>query len=265
MASAKVYAIGLFFFIGVCIIFAMLMQLNINWDTWRIATCMPDECFCEQIHHDETIRQPANTWSSMMFALVGILIAVHAVISLNDQQKLSRMFALILSFALIFIGIGSAFYHASMTFWGQFADVGSMYLLATFMLVYAWLRLFNLEINLSVILYLLMNSVLFALLYFFPETRRGAFAIVLLLGIGFELYYATSHKLSLKRYWFNYGLLLFAIAYAIWTVDNNRLLCVADSLLQGHAIWHIFGAVSSGMLYLYYASEIQESLPHADE
>ncbi len=259
MTISKPYAMGLLVFVGICVAFAMLMQLNINWDTWRVATCMPDGCFCEQIRLDEIIRQPANTWSSMMFTLVGILIAVHAFSQLGHSQKLSRLFALILSFALIFIGIGSAFYHASMTFWGQFADVGSMYLLASFMLVYAWLRLFNLPIRLSAILYLLMNSVLFVLLFFFPETRRGAFAIILLLGIGFELYYATVHMPDLERYWFNYGLLIFALAYGIWTVDNNGMLCVADSLLQGHAIWHIFGAVSSGMLYLYYASETQES------
>lgn len=259
MTISKPYAVGLFVFVGICVAFAMLMQLNINWDTWRIATCMPDRCFCEQIRVDEIIRQPANTWSSMMFTLVGILIGVHAFRQLGHSQKLSRLFALILSFALVFIGVGSAFYHASMTFWGQFFDVGSMYLLASFMLVYAWLRLFNLPIHLSTILYLLMNSVLLVLLYFFPETRRGAFATVLILGIGFELYYATVHKPAIKGYWFNYGLLLFAIAYAIWTLDNNLVLCVADSLLQGHAVWHIFGAVSSGMLYLYYASETQES------
>lgn len=259
MTISKNYALGLIIFIGICVIFAALMQLNINWDTWRVATCMPDNCFCEQVRFGDTIRQPANTWSSMLFTLIGILIAGHGLTQLSEGQKLSRLFALILSFALIFIGVGSAFYHASMTFWGQFADVGSMYLLVSFMLIYAWLRLFQLQVNLSAVLYVVINIALFTLLYFFPETRRSAFAIVLLLGIGFELYYAVFRKPVLKRYWFNYGLLLFAIAYAIWTVDNNRMICVAESLFQGHAIWHIFGALSSGMLYLYYASETQES------
>lgn len=217
MTISKQYAMGLLVFIGICVAFAMLMQLNINWEIWRVATCMPDGCFCEQIRLDETIRQPANTWSSMMFTLVGILIAVHALRELDESQKLSPLFALILSFALIFIGVGSAFYHASMTFWGQFFDVGSMYLLASFMLVYAWLRLFHLPINLSAILYLLMNSVLFVLLYFFPETRRGTFAIVLLLGIGFELYYATARKPDLKRYWFNW---LAHFCAGLWYLDG---------------------------------------------
>lgn len=259
MTFSKHYRIAIVVFIGICLAFASLMQLNINWDTWQIATCMPDNCFCEQIRYDDTIRQPSNTWSSMMFVFIGVLIAGHALGQNYSQQKLSLTFAFILSLALIFIGLGSAFYHASLSFWGQFADVGAMYLLASFMLVYACLRLFDLSVNLSAMLYIILNIALFTVLYFIPESRRSVFALVLVLGIVLELYYARSRKPIIKGYWFNYGLLLFAIAYAIWIADNTRMMCVADSLFQGHAIWHIFGAVSSGMLYLYYASETQES------
>lgn len=231
------------------------MSQNIDWDTWRLATCMPDGCFCEAVRPDETIRQPSNTWSSMAFALVGLLTAGNALSQGNHPRRLSLLFAIIFSISLIVIGVGSAFYHASMTFWGQFIDVGGMYLLVSFMLVYAWMRLYHLSIEISTFLYLVINIILFGLLYFIPESRRSLFAIVLLAGIGFELYYAISRKADIKRYWFNYGLLLFAVAYGIWITDNTGLLCDADSLLQGHAIWHILGAVSSGMLYLYYASE----------
>lgn len=259
MQLSKQNILPILIFTGICLIFGFIMSQNINWDTWRIATCMPDECFCEAIHYDETIRQPSNTWSSMVFTLVGLLVAGHALSQIDDKRKLSMIFALIFSIALIVIGIGSAFYHASMTFWGQFVDVGGMYLLVSFILVYAWMRLYRLSTATGAILYTGINIILFTLLYFIPETRRSLFAIVLIAGIGFELYYAISRKSEIKRRWFNYGLLLFAVAYSIWTLDNTGTFCTADSLIQGHAIWHILGAVSSGMLYLYYFSETQES------
>lgn len=246
-------------FTGICLIFGFIMSQNINWDTWRIATCMPDECFCEAIRYEDTIRQPSNTWSSMAFTLIGLLVAGHALTQIDSQRRLSTIFALIFSIALIIIGVGSAFYHASMTFWGQFVDVGGMYLLVSFMLIYAWMRLYGLSTTTGAILYPGINIILFASLYFFPETRRSLFAIVLLTGIGFELYYAISRKPEIKRTWFNTGLLLFAVAYGIWTLDNNGTFCTADSILQGHAIWHILGGVSSGMLYLYYFSETHEN------
>lgn len=259
MTTSKKYFLPTLIFTGICLIFGFIMSQNINWDTWRIATCMPDECFCEAIRTDETIRQPSNTWSSMAFTLVGLLVAGQALSQIDDKRELSMMFALIFSIALIVIGIGSAFYHASMTFWGQFVDVGGMYLLVSFMLIYAWIRLYGLSTATGAILYLGINTILFALLYFVPETRRSLFAIILLVGIGFEIYYVMSRKPEIKRRWFNTGLLLFAVAYGIWILDNNGTFCTADSLLQGHAIWHISGAVSSGMLYLYYFSETQES------
>ncbi len=255
MQSIKQNSLPILIFIGICFIFGVIMSQNIDWDTWRLATCMPDECFCEAVRANETIRQPSNTWSSMAFTLVGLLIAGHALSELDSQRRLSLSFAMIFSIALIIIGIGSAFYHASMTFWGQFVDVGGMYLLVSFMLVYAWMRLYQLPITTGMILYAGINIILFGLLYFIPDTRRSLFAIVLIAGIGFELYYAISRKPDITRYWFNSGLLLFAVAYGIWITDNTRFICVADSLLQGHAIWHILGALSSGMLYLYYASE----------
>lgn len=259
MNNTKIWlpALSIFFILLISLLF--ISSLNINWEMWRIATCMPDNCFCEMIRFDKTVRQPANTWSSMIFTLVGLCIAAHALNRITSTHQLSKSLALILSAALILIGLGSAFYHASLTFWGQFIDVGSMYLLATFMLVYAWQRLYAIPITISTILYISFNISLFALLYLIPETRRSLFAIVLLLGISFELYYVTFRRPLLKRYWFNYGLLLFAIAYGIWILDNNSIFCVEGSLFQGHAIWHIFGAISSGMLYPYYFSEPAES------
>jgi dihydroceramidase len=48
---------------------------------------------------------------------------------------------------------------------------------------------------------------------------------------------------------------LLTVAYVIWILDNTRLVCFENSLLQGHAIWHILGAVSVFFLHRYYVSE----------
>jgi hypothetical protein len=43
-------------------------------------------------------------------------------------------------------------------------------------------------------------------------------------------------------------------AFAIWNATKTWL-CDPYSLIQGHAIWHLLGAVSAYYLYRYYASE----------
>ena len=46
-----------------------------------------------------------------------------------------------------------------------------------------------------------------------------------------------------------------AVAYIIWILDNTRTICFEHSLIQGHAIWHILGAVAVLFLHKYYVSE----------
>jgi len=55
--------------------------------------------------------------------------------------------------------------------------------------------------------------------------------------------------------WFYAGFALFATAFLIWGLDISKTICNPHSPLQGHAVWHLLGAVAAGFLYLYYASE----------
>jgi hypothetical protein len=58
------------------------------------------------------------------------------------------------------IGLGSAFYHASLTFAGQFFDVMGMYLLASFILLYNISRVSAFSRRKFVSAYLALNSIL---------------------------------------------------------------------------------------------------------
>jgi dihydroceramidase len=88
-----------------------------------------------------------------------------------------------------------------------------------------------------------------------PETRRWLFGIVLAVAIVAELYFARPRRQGVNIAWFWYGFLANAIAFGIWTLDNTLTLCAPHSLLQGHAIWHLLGAVAVIFTYLYYRSE----------
>jgi hypothetical protein len=211
------------------------------FDGWRAATCMPDGCFCEAIR-DGLVRQPANALSSLSFVLVALLV-LRASKSMN-----------VFAFALMVIGFGSAFYHASLTFIGQFFDVMGMYLIATYVIVFAVGRLRTLTRGQFVAVYLALNAVLAWALWQYPGARRYVFAGVLLAGLALEMA-ARAHSARKP----NGRALVVAVAllsagFVLWVLDITRTVCSPESLLQGHALWHVLGAASSWQLFRYYQS-----------
>lgn len=193
----------------------------------------------------------ANTVSSLGYVFSGML----AMTQQRKGQRLPFGYAVIFGLSSIVIGLGSAFYHASLTFSGQFFDVLGMFLLAAFMLVYAWERIWTLRLRTTIGLFLTLNLLLGWLQLAIPDTRRYAFAMVLVLALLFEAYYRRQAKPQMNIQRLRLGIGLLALAYIIWILDNTRTLCIETSLLQGHAIWHLLGAVSVWFLYEYYASE----------
>ena len=224
------------------------------WDAMSPASCLPDGCFCEAVSVSQPIRQPANTTSSLGFAAVGLWILIEAWRG-SRRSAFSPNHQIMLGVSAIVIGVGSAFYHASMTFVGQFFDIFGMYLLTSLMWVYALQRLTGWRMWTAAAVYFGLNAALTALQIGLPETRRYAFAVVLLLALLTEAVVWRKLRPAREYRWLWAGLLTFAAAYLIWSLDNSGAWCDPDSWLQGHAVWHVLGAVAVACLWRWYVSE----------
>lgn len=223
------------------------------WVSWRPATCTSTGCFCEQVDVLAGIRQPINTWSSFAFAAAALIVTVLR--RRNDNSGLTSGYSLIFWWSLMVIGLGSAFYHASLTFVGQFFDVFGMHLLGGFMLIYAIGRLRNWRRSKLLWVYWVLVAAFAAILILLPDTRRYLFALVIVaaLAVEFAHFRRTASPPDLR--WLIWGVAIMALAFGIWILDNTHLVCEPNNWLQGHAIWHIFGAVSTICLFRYYLSE----------
>jgi len=221
------------------------------WSTMQPATCIRAGCFCEAANADSPIKQTANTISSLAFVFSGTIVMIKR----RDTSRLPYLYSTIIGISSLIIGVGSAFYHASLTFIGQFFDVFGMFLLAVFLHVYVFERIWNLRFTTTLSLYLLFNVTLSWIQIAIPETRRYAFAIVLIIALLFERYYRMKSHPQIEVKWLRYGIIILAVAYIIWIADNTRMICFEHSLIQGHAIWHILGAISVLFLHRYYVSE----------
>src|SRR5690606_15663774 len=114
-------------------------------------------------------------------------------------------------------------YHASMSFWGQWIDVMSMYLFPTFVGLYNLSRLRPMGDGLVALLYLAVNALLGYLLYAFPGTRRYLFGVLVLALIASILMVRARLKPQMQTKWFFAGLASFAAAFGIWILDITRI------------------------------------------
>jgi len=247
---------------------AALGQVS-GWENWMPATCMPDRCFCEAVV-DGSIRQPVNTWSNLGFILIGILIILRGEDDLSARgpggdttgnsvalMRNTPVYSWIYGAAMVVLGFSSFFYHASLTFVGQWFDVMGMYVLVGFMLAYNVSRLTGSSPQRISVVYATGLALGAWLLIAWPEARRWAFAALVLVAVGAEL--AVRRRVPGPRAdrLLVGSLALLVLAFGIWLADLKGWMCSPQSCLQGHGAWHLLCSASAGLFYLYYRSEGQ--------
>ena len=235
-------------------VLGVLSLLGPNWAVYAPATCTATHCFCELPRIGALVLQPADSWSSYGYVLIGFLMIVLA----GRRDWVSAMpplAARTLGLTAIIVGLGSVLMHATLTLWGQFLDVLGMYLVGSFLLVRAVARWRRIPDGHAIMLYVALCVCLSAALIIVPEVRRWLFAVLLNLAILIELVFARPLRPGARLGLYLGGILATAVAFTIWILDQQSVVCVPRSLLQGHAVWHLLGAMSLWLSFGYYRSE----------
>ncbi|WP_426166993.1 ceramidase domain-containing protein [Sandarakinorhabdus sp. DWP1-3-1] len=223
------------------------------WSLYPPATCLGTHCFCELPRTGALLLQPANTVSSLGFVIVGAWIMLDAVNA--HRRALGVAATLLMGLCAIIIGVGSVLLHATLTLWGQFADVVGMYLFGSFLIVWALRRGIGWSDAVWAASYVALAGLCILLLWIAPETRRWLFAIILVAAIALEWWLARPHRQGVAPALFLVGLLANTVAFALWILDQALIVCAADSWWQGHAAWHLLGAVAVGCSFAYLRGE----------
>jgi len=215
------------------------------------------------------IRQPANTFSNVGFVAAGVLIAWHASVPGNVGRRLSTYpwLATAIACVVVLLGPGSAAMHATQSALGGHLDMLSMYLVASFAAAYAAMRWWRGGTRLLMAAFAagvafcelvgLWRAELPVVMY----AGNVAFALLLIAAVVLEVRIVRRGEAHARRAYAVASLASMLTAFAIWNA-SKAWLCDPYSLIQGHAIWHVLGAVSAYFLYRYYASERASDGPH---
>jgi hypothetical protein len=103
--------------------------------------------------------------------------------------------------------------------------------------------------------YLLINAILAVTLIQYPALRRYIFGLMILATLVPEYRLRAKKAVIINSRFLQAAWGTLILAFVIWMLDITKILCNPNSWLQGHALWHLLGAVAGGFLYLYYRSE----------
>ena len=223
--------------------------------------------FCETFS-DGWIKQPANTWSNLGFVAAGLWMVSHASIGRRKNwfadNTFTRSNSLPILYALlvIFIGPGSMALHGTGHAWGHTVDVLAMFTFIMFPIAWAATQLMRGEERTFWTIYLSLTI---------PLTIAHVFGVLPFSGIVlYAVLIPTTIALEVARYFTRpmgmKSLVLtlcaigcFALAFLAWRLSlTGSLLCNPESLMQGHALWHLLCAGTTVCLFLAYMSEKNE-------
>ena len=263
----KIYGIALLTTSALLLLFVFL-NLHFDgsiWQTMQQSKSALTAEYCELDHYAHFFRQSINTYSNLAYFFLGmivVLISFYDKKYKTENKNLVQQFPFISCFfgvCLIYLSIGSAFFHASLTWIGQRIDMNATYSICIVLIGISYYRLLIKE-NASnqfkrifvgclflIILLFIQIHLLISSLYLLPF-------LILLIICGTVLNY-LQNKPNFNISLAIMSLLLMIGAFILRTMDVQKIACDPTSVYQGHALWHFFTGMSAFLLYWFYRSE----------
>lgn len=222
-----------------------LQALPGPWAGWARDGCEIANCYCERLSTG-WVTQTVSTYSNLGFVLVGLLVWAA------PRTRPTAVHAPTYGLGLIAIGLGSGFYHASLTRLGEWFDLVGIYVLVGLMVVSNLARLRALTAAQFAAVYAGLVTAGGVQMIVASELQQVMFGGLVVAALALEA--AAGRRPGGDRRWLAAGLAVFAAGVAVWVLDGRLLPCAPDAWFQWHALWHVLAAGAAGLLFCYYRS-----------
>lgn len=237
----------------------------------------PNGCYCEYFDPAKIgtfgVRQPWNTWSNLMGIVFGSFVAWGAWgvrTRDTDQGRLkNRMrnnykpwYPTVYICVVVFLGLGSMWFHGSIVQWAGFLDLLSMFLFVMFIVYYSLLRCrpgaddSSFWEAIYLMAYLLLTLILTTVVYAANVDSASAILPLIIFAFGLEVanfFLNPDGRADWQGYLtIGLGALSFVIAMILRAKsETGGSLCFPHGF-QFHAAWHWLAGVTSVSFYFYW-------------
>ncbi len=213
------------------------------WSGWDPGTVQ----FCEE-RLCAWVVEPSNAWSSVLYVVLGLYMLVQALRPVAPRS-------IAVAAAQIMIGVGSFFFHATGTFWGEFVDQFGLFMLSALILACSAAQARHLTARQTVGMYVAIVVASALLLWLVRPIGIPLFAAQLVVGLAWQvlLWRNSEGPIRAAHRPFFLGVGLFLVSFSIWVTDITRLVCDPHNhIVTGHAIWHVLNAICIERLGAFY-------------
>lgn len=239
------------------------------WDIFPLSKAGIDCEFCEYRGMNLNIRQPSNSWSNMSFVFFGIMFLVYAIEDYYDKNKTKinyitkyASFSLIVGISMIFLGLSSFLFHASLIQFASRLDITGVVVSCIIIFSYSILRFASLENFRKTKIFFIKTYrsyifliFIFSIMYFIFNFRGREVSLILIIGtVVLNIIIQIKYLPNINFKYFIAAMITIIISIILWLLDKF-LICVPESILQLHAAWHILTSLTVYLMYIFFRSE----------
>ncbi len=239
------------------------------WNSFNIDKRIPAS-FCEQVHLNNPVRQPVNTFSNIIYLVIAIVVLKTSweerfKRNSHDLVTVNTVYGFLFGLILLYVFFASSFYHTSLINIAHKLDYSAVFAFSLFPIIFFLHRRYlnhNSKLlaaqkrKLTIVFfstYLLANLLLAFLI---PRGKESLTALILIqIFLGLAFFAAIDKSGKQGRFYLALSIVSVLIAFIWFEFDKYKILCRPNSYFQPHSLWNLFIGLSAYNFYLYIRSE----------
>lgn len=239
------------------------------WNSFILDKKVPAS-FCEQVHLNNPVRQPVNTFSNIIYLVIAIVVLKTSweerfKRNSHDLVTVNTVYGFLFGLILLYVFFASSFYHASLINIAHKLDYSAVFAFSLFPIIFFLHRRYlnhNSKLlaaqkrKLTIVFFSTYLLATLLLAFLIPRGKESLTAFILIqIFFGLAFFAVTDKSGKQGRFYLASSVICVLIAFMWFEFDKYKFLCRPNSYFQLHSLWNLFIGLSAYNFYLYIRSE----------